>query len=167
MVISAHAISQTQFKPTRISKSASFVVNGKVEDVFPLFGPIREKEWADGWNPEMIFSNGALAEQHMIFRTKCAAPEDFFTWVITQYDDAHHLVEYTVSTANRIWFINVKCEAAGKTTTATVTYTYTSLNAEGEKLNRLALNRMYRNNLRDWKEAINYYLENGKMLTTP
>lgn len=164
--INVTAMSQDNFKPERISKTASFIVDERIENVFPLFGPIREKEWAEGWEPEIIFSTNNLVEEHMIFRTKVSSDEKYYTWVITQFDVSRHLVEYTVSTKNRIWFIRVQCQPSGESTKATVSYTYTGMNSEGNQLNRDALAKMYINDLKDWQEAINYYLHNGKMLTT-
>lgn len=158
------AMSQVGFKAERISKTASFIVEGNIENVFPLFGPIREMEWAEGWNPEILFIESDLAEEHMIFRTKGSMEEEHYTWVITQFDKSEHLVEYTVSTPNRIWFIRVVCESYHEKTKTTVSYTYTGLNARGNELNRIALSKMYTKDLKDWEEAINYYLREGKLL---
>jgi hypothetical protein len=167
ILITMEALSQTlATKATRISRTASFIVNEKIEKVFPLFGPIREMEWAEGWEPEVIFSSGAQVEQHMIFRTKGSPSEKYYTWVVTQFDPSEFVLEYAVSTLNRIWFINVRCAPANDTTIATVSYTYTSLNEEGEKLNSAALERMFKNDLRDWQEAINYYIANNQMLNS-
>jgi hypothetical protein len=159
-------MSQPDFKPERISKTASFMIDGEIENVFLLFGPVREKEWAEGWNPEIVFGESALVEQHMIFRTHASTDEGFYTWVITQLDEKKYLVEYTVSTSNRIWFINVQCQPSANKTKATVTYTYTGLNPKGNELNRSALAKMFENDLKDWQEAINCYIHNGKMLTS-
>lgn len=158
-------MSQDDFNPERISRTSSFIVDGTIDNVFPLFGPIREKEWAEGWEPKIIFSSNKLAEEHMIFQTKVASDEKYYTWVVTQFDMKKHLVEYTVSTKNRIWFIRVQCQPLAETTEATVSYTYTGLNSLGNELNRNALAKMYASDLKDWQEAINYYLHNGKMLT--
>lgn len=157
---------QNDFKPGRVSKTASFTLDGKIENVFPLFGPIREKDWAEGWDPQIIFSENALVEEHMIFQTNGSSEEKLYTWVVTKFDLKNYLVEYTVSTKNRIWFITVQCKSINEKTQATVTYTYTGLNAEGNELNRKALAKMYAHDLKDWEEAINYYLHHGKMLST-
>lgn len=157
---------QPDFKPERISKTASFLVNGKIEKVFPLFGPVREKEWAEGWEPEIIFSNSKLVEEHMIFRTPASTDEEYYTWVITQFDECNHHIEYAVSTMNRVWFIRVSCQPAGDKTEALVSYTYTGLNEKGNELNRIALTKMYAQDLKDWQEAINHYLATGAMLTS-
>jgi hypothetical protein len=150
------------FKAERIQKSATFVVNATVEKAFPLFGPIREKEWAAGWEPQIIYSTNPEIEEHMIFKTTAKHhDESEYTWVVTQFKPKEFFIEYTVSTSNRIWFISVKCEPAGKETKVAVTYTYTGLNEQGNQLNKSALEKMYAENLKDWEEAINYYLSTG------
>lgn len=155
----------TEFKPLRIQRSTSFIIHGKIENVFPLFGPIREKEWADGWEPEVLFPAGdVLVEEHMMFQTNAPDEEGKYIWVITQYQPEKYLIEYTVSTHERIWFIRVRCEEKKETTEVTVSYTYTGLTAEGNRKNDQALKRMYSQNLQDWGEAINHYLKTGNQL---
>jgi hypothetical protein len=155
-----------EFKPERISKCSSITLNAPIEKVFPLFGPVMEKEWAEGWDPEIIYSESDLVEEHMIFRTKAHhSSEDRYTWVITQFNPQQHQLEYTVSTSNRIWFIRVQCKPQGVKTLADVCYTYMGLTELGNELNREALKKMYALDLRDWEEAINYYLKNGRQKT--
>ena len=36
------------FESKRISRTSIITLNAPLEKVFPLFGPIKEKEWADG-----------------------------------------------------------------------------------------------------------------------
>jgi hypothetical protein len=151
----------------RITRSAVFTAIGKIETVFPLFGPIREKDWAEGWNPEVLYRtrNDILVEEHMIFQTSGHAGEGKYTWVITQYQPEKYLIEYTVSTSERIWFIRVACRETGSNTEVKVSYTYTGLTDEGNRKNEQAINRMFAHDLKDWEEAINYYLKTGKLLT--
>ena len=145
------------FKAERVQKSATFQVNAPIEKVFPLFGPIREKEWAAGWEPQIIYSTNLEVEEHMIFKTSAKHHgEGEYLWVVTQFKPNDFFIEYTVSTAQRIWFISVKCETADKNTKVTVTYIYTGLTEQGNNLNKPALEKMYAHNLKDWEEAINY-----------
>lgn len=155
---------KTDFKSERISKTASFIVNAPVEKSFPLFGPVREKEWAAGWEPEIIFSNSQEVEEHMIFKTSGKHHGEEFLWTITQLRPEEYLVEYTVSTPERIWFIRVKCEAKQETTLVTVSYTYTGLSEQGIEKNHEALDKMFEHNLADWEEAINHYIQTGEQL---
>ena len=160
------AIEKTAFQSSRISRRATITLNDSIDKVFPLFGPIREREWCEGWEPEILFSTTNLVEEHMVFRTKAKfAHEDFYQWVITQYDPEHHRIEYTVSTQNRIWFIRVQCAAHGNRSMATISYTFTALNTSGTELNEIALKKMFERELEDWAEAINYYLQTGTKLT--
>lgn len=144
----------------RISRAATISLNAPIEEVFPLFGPILEMKWAPGWNPEIIYSETGLVEEGMIFRTK--GTDGDFIWVVSKYLPAEHVVQYTVQTTNRMWFINVVCKSVGNKTCATVTYTYTSLNDEGIELNRKALTAMFADDLKDWEEAVNFYLDFGR-----
>lgn len=149
----------------RIERSASFIVNANIEKAFPLFGPILEKEWCAGWEPEVIYSIHPEVELHMIFKTNASDPnEKEHLWVVTQYSQREHLIEYTVSTPLRIWFITVVCAAQNNATLVTVTYCYTGLTEEGADRNDAALNKMFAHNLNDWAEAINFYLATGKRL---
>jgi hypothetical protein len=152
------------FKSKRISQTQSIILNGSLDKVFPLFGPIKEKEWADGWNPEVIYSTSNLVEEKMVFTSKAIFPDEpDYTWVISKFQPESAFIEYLVFTQERFWIILVKC--AGKseeTTIAKITYTYTGLTENGNSLNELALEKMYSQDLRDWEKAINYYLETGK-----
>ena len=153
------------FKAERVQKSASFIVNAPIEKSFPLFGPIREKDWTAGWEPKMIYTVDPLVEEHMVFQTKGAhESEPEYTWALTQFRSSAYFIEYTVSTSNRIWFITVKCQPNGGTTSVTVTYCYTGFNDLGNQLNKSAIDKMYEHNLKDWEEAINYYLATGKQM---
>lgn len=155
---------EKSFQAERLQRTASIIVKAPIEKVFQLFGPIREKEWAAGWEPSILLSKDLLIEEHMIFQTKGHAGEDKYTWAVTQFRPDIHLVEYTVFTSERIWFIRVVCESAGEKTKASVTYTFTGLTEEGNRKNKLAIEKMYVRNLKDWEEAINHYLETGQRL---
>jgi hypothetical protein len=153
----------TEFKSERVSQSASFILNSDVNKIFPLFGPVREKEWAAGWEPQIIFPLSVEVEKNMVFQTKGKYPgEEKFTWVISTFNSKNYEIEYTVSTSERIWLIQVRCEAIENKTKATVTYTYTGLTQQGNERNKVALKNMFAENLKDWQEAISYYLETGK-----
>lgn len=154
-----------EFKSQRINKSASILLTGTPSDVFPLFGPIREKEWAHGWDPEIVFTEDKVVEEHMIFRTKPNPHrQEYYTWVVTQFDPKAYRIEYTVSTEERIWFVRVTCDEDEGKTKAIITYTYTSLTESGRSKNEEALKGIFAHDLKDWEEAINHYLSTGEQL---
>lgn len=155
-----------EFKAQRISQTATLNIEGPIEDVFPLFGPVREKDWAYGWDPEIIYSKSHRVEEGMIFRTQAHDVADqYYLWTVTKLDPASHLIVYTVTASDRIWFISVQCYSTTPGTEVRVSYTYTGLTSEGSARNRDALKRMFAEDLTDWEKAINYYLKNGKVLS--
>jgi hypothetical protein len=153
----------TNFKSERIQQSASFILNKNIEEVFPLFGPVREKDWAAGWEPSIVYPPSNKVEKSMVFQTKGRYPgEEKYTWIISEFDRKNFTIEYTVSTADRIWLIKVVCKPKDIKTEATVSYMYTGLSVVGNERNKESLKKMFANNLKDWQDAINYYLETGK-----
>jgi hypothetical protein len=152
-----------------ISKASSIKLDGGPQQVFPLFGPIKEKEWAEGWNPQMVLSYPDLIEEHMVFQTPSGHPEDPdpATWIVSKYDPDHWFIEYTVFNEARLWWISINCleEERAATTSATIKYTYLGLNEEANRLNQSALEGMFRQDLKDWEHAINHYLKTGTILS--
>jgi hypothetical protein len=155
--------SETEFKAERISRSSTLSIHAPIEKVFPLFGPLLEMEWAAGWEPRVIYLDQKNVAEHMIFQTKSHYGNDYL-WAVTQYEAEHFKIEYTVQTPGRIWFIRVQCSPDDKETKATVTYTYTGLTEKGNRENKEALEKMFSKDLKDWEEAINYYLKTGEQL---
>jgi len=153
------------FKSKRISKTRTIILNGSLDEVFPLLGPIKEMEWTDGWDPEIIYSTTKIVEEKMVFKTKAIFPDETdFTWIISKYQPENTFVEYLVFTQERLWTISINCvEESVKKTKAEITYTYTGLTENGNRLNETALEKMYTQDLKDWEEAINYYLETEKI----
>jgi hypothetical protein len=155
--------SESDFKAERISRSSTITIHSSIDKVFPLFGPLLEKEWAVGWEPRVIYLDQENVAEHMIFQTKSQYDDDYL-WAVTQYEPQNFKIEYTVQTPGRVWFIRVQCTPENKQTSATVTYTYTGLTEKGNQHNKEALEKMFSRDLKDWEEAINYYLKTGKQL---
>lgn len=152
------------FASVRISRLATLLLNETIENVFPLFGPLREMEWAEGWNPEMLYGNNDVQER-MVFRTPPGFEgESPYLWIISKYDADEHTIEYTVRSDDRVWFINVETRPFKLITMATVTYTYIGLTRLAHERNLIALERMFERNLTDWEDAINHYIRTGKKL---
>lgn len=155
------------FKSERISKTATINVQSDIDVVFPLFGAFEERKWAEGWDPVLLFPSKEIMEEGTTFKTSGHShTEGEFVWIVSKYDPQNAKVEYLVFTANRYWTINVQCRPVSERMTAvTVTYTFTGLNHEGNSNNRQALDKMYQHGLKDWEQALNYYLNSGKLLT--
>ncbi len=150
----------------QISKTARIVLKDNIGNVFPLFSALGEKKWVQGWNPDFLYPPKGDFTENLVFKTK--SNNDFekdFNWITSYLNLKEYLVIYTVFTENRVWTIKVKCNIIEKDKTeAEITYTFTGLNEKGNKINSESLVKMYKNELKDWENAINYFLESGKML---
>jgi hypothetical protein len=155
------------FKAERITRTSEITLNGKLKEVFPLFGPIRERDWAPGWAPNMIYPQGSLIEEHMVFTTQSHhGHEPDSTWTVSKYDPGASTVEYTVFAPERLWLIQIRCREtnSGEQTLAEITYTFTGLTNSGNHTNKKALEIMFKHDLKDWEEQINHYLAKGHRL---
>ncbi|MHC1782532.1 MAG: hypothetical protein AB9891_07195 [Anaerolineaceae bacterium] len=155
-------VNDVGFVSTRIIRTAAIHLNGSLAQVFPLFGALREKDWAAGWDPRVLYSKSGEIEEHMLFQTSSTHghAEADFTWLVSKYRPDEYLVEYTVFTPERVWWIKVQCREGQSpmSTQANVTYTYNGLTERGNHLSQAAAGRMFTEDLRDWERAINYYL---------
>ena len=68
-----------------ITKSATIILNADITAVFPLFGPIEEKKWAEGWNPKILHPENTLIEEGMVFVTISSAEKETESlWAVTK-----------------------------------------------------------------------------------
>jgi hypothetical protein len=148
----------------RVERTANIVLQGAGVVVFPLFGPIEEMKWADGWEPEILNADTQVREK-MMFRTPSAyADEECYTWAVVKYLPERYKIEYMVSSRNRVWFITVECSDREGRTHAQVTYSYTGFDAVANARNRESLERMFCENLKDWERMINHFILTGEKL---
>jgi hypothetical protein len=68
-------------------------VSAEPEVVFPLLCPVREYEWLDGWECEMVYTQSGVADRGCIFK-RCFGdvPE---TWHVNVYEPPQR-IEYLV-----------------------------------------------------------------------
>jgi len=160
-------MNKLNFKAERISKTATIILNGNIKDVFLLFDAFEERKWESDWDLILIYPDTEVIDEGTTFKTEGREHgEGEFLWIVSKFQPENYLIQYLVSTPNRYWTITVKCKPLeNNKTKAEVTYSFTGLNEKGNEINKSSLERMYAHNLKDWEEAINYYLKYGKALT--
>ncbi|HEY3366337.1 MAG TPA: hypothetical protein VGK74_14880 [Symbiobacteriaceae bacterium] len=73
----------SNFIPTSIKSSFVQRFQAPPSTVFPLLCPVREYEWIEPWQCEMLHSESGIAEKNCVFRTR--GPSDD-VWVINNYE---------------------------------------------------------------------------------
>ena len=159
-------LAEQDFVAEKISKSATILLNGPVEGIFPLFGAFEERKWAKGWNPELVYPNEEIIEEGTSFKTSGHGHDDCeLLWIVTKYEPENFIIQYLVQSENSYWTITVKCKSiADNRSSAEVRYSFVNLNKKGNQLNQIALESIYKDNLKDWESAINTYLSPNKLL---
>ena len=157
------------FEPYRITRSASMRLAAPAGEVFPLVCPVREKEWLDGWEYEMIYSESGYAEEGCIFTTQHPGQPETI-WTITRHDPEALAVDFLIVTPGlRVGRLQVRLSDNGDgTTRQAVTYTFTALSEQGKAtLDDHFSQRGFEHDMHLWERSVNHYLETGQMFRLP
>ena len=148
--------------PIRVIRSYIQKLRGKPADVFPLLCPVREREWADGWDPLTVYSTSGFAENGCIFITGEENPESY--WVITDFDPGRYrlgMVKLTPGmTVARIIISLVENESGN--TDAEVSYIYTAISREGEEFVKDYSQEFFDGFMQFSESALNDFLDKRK-----
>ena len=144
------------------SQSFTIALNGSVTKVTPLFGPVREVEWAPNWRPRFIHPPEGEQREGVVFSTGAADGKER-VWLLTAYDVQKGRVEYVLVTpgftANQI---KIQVVPDGeRQCKATITYRHSALALEGNA-EVAKLDAQWAEQQRiHWETAINAALRRG------
>jgi hypothetical protein len=115
----------------RASAAIELHLNAPADAAFPLFGPVRESEWAPDWSPKWIYPpEPRQSSEGSVFTT--ASPAGISTWVMTVYDAEKRNVEYVhLTPGHRVVEISITVRPTTReTSTARVSYRVTALSEQ-------------------------------------
>lgn len=146
-------------EPVRVERSYAQKLLGKPESIFPLLCPVREKEWADGWDPLEVYTHSGFAENDCIFTTGEEKPDSI--WVITRFDPINYKLEILkVTPGMTVGKISISLsENEAGNTDAQVQYTYTAISAEGENFVRGYSEDFFERFMQFSESTLNEFLE--------
>ena len=146
------------FEARTASLTGTIVLHAAIDDVFPLFSPLGEKKWVEGWEPEILAPRGADWAEEMVFRTRSGGRED--VWVIAELDRSGYRVVYYRTEPNLLVArVEVACRALDdERTEATITYSYVGLSNAGNEHIAEWTGAAYRSKMERWEKTINDYL---------
>ena len=95
--------------------------------VFPLFGPVRESEWAPHWDPTILYPPDRTQKAGAVFTIR--QHDQDVIWVLTTYDAATLRIAYvTISPGRTAGQLDISLKPIGANETeATVTHRVTAL----------------------------------------
>ena len=150
-------------KPNRATHTYRLRLRAWPEKVFPLFCPVRETEWVDGWLPELVISSSGVAERDCVFTT--SDKRGTAVWYITRYEPENWFVEMLkIAPGVTACRLNIQLCKEGARCIADVTYTHTSLGTAGDELVAAFTVEHYQKFMQGWEEALNHFLTTGHLL---
>jgi hypothetical protein len=94
-------------KSSRLELQAVQHLSAPPEEVFPLLCPVREREWLEGWQCEMIHTASGIAEKDCVFATTDPESGERDIWLISRHQppreiefirfDHRRVIRYTIS----------------------------------------------------------------------
>jgi hypothetical protein len=154
-----------EFKAIQTTKNFKQINNAPPERIFPLLCPVRELDWLDGWEYNMIHSKSGLIEKGCVFSTPGPNREQTI-WYVNEYDKEKFTIEFIRITPNvevvKISII-LKENGEGKTI-SDITYQFTGLSESRNSWIMNNLDQFFENFMLWWEKSINFYLETGEKL---
>lgn len=143
----------------RISHTHVLQFHADLEEVFPLFTPVKEKYWAAHWDIHIIFSQTPTAEeQGCVFSTQHGnLPETL--WVMSCYEPPYRIQYVRFAPKHHIATIDI---VVAEGVQVQVTYTVTGLSEAGHQYIKTEFSEdAYRHQMLHWQQAIDHYLKTG------
>ena len=123
------------FQAQRITRNYTHHLEAPPERVFPLLCPVREYDWLDYWNCDLVYSESGRAEENCLFRTNFPAMGEAI-WVVSRYEQEPYRIDFVVTcprTHVEHLAITLK-DSEGGGTELHWRRTYTGLNEQGNHL---------------------------------
>jgi len=151
-------ISTSPFESRTATLTGSILLHAPIEDAFPLFSPLGERQWVAGWNPEILSPRGADWAEGMVFRTVSEGRQ--VTWVVAHLDrQAHRVVYYRTEPGLVVARVEVRCQPVGDRRTRVATqYDYVGLSEAGNDHVAEWTDAAYAAKMAGWESTINEVL---------
>ena len=148
--------------PHRVRRTYRQHLVAPPETVFPLLCPVRECEWVQDWDPELVVSSSGVAEPDCVFLTSDRGRDAI--WVVTRLDRASWTIELLkVTPGVTVGHITVKLTAEPSGSAADVTYQHTAISDAGRDFVDRFTEEFYEAFMKEWEASMNHYLTTGEL----
>jgi hypothetical protein len=143
----------------------SFIISlqGSVTEATPLFGPVREAEWARQWAPHFVNPPGGEQREGVVFTTVDHQGRER-VWVMTEYDAKEGRVSYTFVTPGfAVAILKIRLlPDGGRRGKAIVTYYFSAMVPEANSEVNQHNGEWAQQQRIHWETAINAVLAKGR-----
>ena len=156
------------FKAKRVTRNCVQTIKAAPSEVHALICPVKEAEWLDGWDYDLIFSQSGFAEAGCVFISRNEGEKETI-WLITKRDDRNYETEFArITPESRVACLKVRIEDGGKHISRMhIAYTFTALTEEGNQFIDNFTEENFVKDMQFWEATMNHYLETGRPLPRP
>ena len=130
------------------------------DEVFPLLCPVRELEWAEGWDPLRVYSASGLVERDCAFVTSDDGVES--TWVVTRHEPERHRLEMVKFTpGSLVTRLTITLEPDDDGCRAEVRYVFVATNEAGRAAVAERDETTWIEFMREWERSLKDHLTSG------
>jgi len=138
-------------------RTFEFIAFAPLSRVAPLFGAMRERDWAHEWNPVFVWPDASQDREGMVFTVAHGHKQS--VWVNTQYDPEHGRFQYVYVIPDVMaTLLTLRLEPREAHTIVRARYERTALSPEGSSI----VESMAQQDDRaapDWERQVNSYLK--------
>ncbi len=141
-----------------VERRHAIAVEGAIERVLPMFTPLGEMAWVEGWTPEFIHPESGATQKGLIFRT--GTGDDLTYWACIEWRRDEGSVGYSrVTPSSRSGFVEVRCKSVSPMVTGVeVSYAYAALTRAGEDYLEGFSGAFFSGMIEEWRAAVNRWL---------
>jgi len=100
--------------------------------VFPLLCPVRERDWLEGWEADILYAPSGHAEPGCVFTTPGHTAEPW-VWIISRHEAAAGAVQFAIhAPGSHVTLLEIQAEPEGTGSLVAWTYASTALTEQGE-----------------------------------
>ena len=131
--------------------------------VFPLLCPVREREWLEGWDPTIVYTESGVAEPGCVFTTTDPGGA-LNVWTVSRHDPREGVVEFVVATRLYVMKLDIALQPESAGTRAVWRRTFTAVTPEGERAIAAMDEHQHARRIAHLEASINHFLRTGSML---
>jgi len=134
-----------------------------VKAIWPLLCPVREYDWIEVWECELIHTHSGFNELGCVFKTSSPTEGGVETWITSRYDH-HERIEFIRSNDWRIIRLVIELKSQVQGTTLTWSQYVTPLNKSGVEYAK-AKPAAFAKQVKLLEAMLNHFLDKDEMLT--
>ena len=154
----------SDFKTQRLTRSHVMPLNASPKQVFPLLCPVREFDWLEPWDCEVVFTRSNIAENNCIFKTHFPH-EGETVWVVSRYEPVRAIEFVTFCPDSHVMRLDIWLSSPERGRTLAVwTRTLTGLTDRGNEFLAGYTENVFQAEMKFLEDSINHYCRTGQML---